>query len=100
MRMLEAFHGQRFDLAALAREFEAAHGRSYRVERELVPAHVTTPDLPTAYVIAEFMVNLLPMPKPPERRALEEYVCKHFAAPGGGFRFTCHQDFLVIRRRR
>jgi SAM-dependent methyltransferase len=98
MRMLEAFHGRRFDLTALAQEFDEKHGRRHRVERELVPAHVTAPDLATAYVIAEFMLNLLPMPNPPERGVLEAYIRDHFAAPGGGFRFTCHQDFLVIRR--
>jgi SAM-dependent methyltransferase len=99
MRMLEAFHGRRFDLSALARDFEAEYGGEYRVERELVPAHVTTPDFAAAYVIAEFMLNLLPLPNPPARAALEAYVRGHFAAPGGGFRFSCHQDFLVIRRR-
>jgi SAM-dependent methyltransferase len=99
MRMLEAFLGQRFDLAALAREFEEEHGRDYRVERQLVPAHVTTPDLASAYVIAEFMLNLLPMPNPPAKRELEEYVRTHFAGPAGGFRFSCHQDFLVVRPR-
>jgi SAM-dependent methyltransferase len=99
MRMLEAFHGRRFDLAALAGEFEAGHDREYRAERELVPAHVTAPDFASAYAVAEFMLNLLPMPNPPERGALEAYVRGRFAAPGGGFRFSCHQDFLVIRRR-
>jgi SAM-dependent methyltransferase len=99
MRMLEAFLGRRFDLAALAAEFESEHGQQYRVERHLVPAHVTAPDLGTAYVIAEFMLNLLPIPEPPPRSALEEHVSKHFALPGGGFRFSCHQDFVVIRPR-
>ena len=99
MRMLEAFLGQRFDLDALSREFDALHGQRYRVDRQLVPAHVTTADLAPAYTIAEFMLNLLPMPNPPMRAALEDYVRQHFAAPGGGFRFSCHQDFLVIRCR-
>jgi SAM-dependent methyltransferase len=99
MRMLETFHGRRFDLSALAREFESGHGSAYRCERHIVPAHVTTRDFASAYVIAEFMVNLLPMPNPPARSALEAYVSKNFAASGGGFRFSCHQDFLVIRPR-
>jgi SAM-dependent methyltransferase len=99
MRMLETFLGRRFDLAALAAEFESEHGHQYRVERHLVPAHVTAPDLGTAYVIAEFMLNLLPMPEPPPRAALEEHLSKHFALPGGGIRFSCHQDFVVIQRR-
>lgn len=99
MRMLYAFRGQRFDLEPLACEFTAAHGQQFLVERELVESHVTTPDLPSAYTIAEFMLNLLPLPEPPARRALEDYVQAEFATPGGGYRFSCHQDFLVIRRR-
>jgi SAM-dependent methyltransferase len=99
MRMLETFLGQHFDLGSLAEEFDRAHGQQYRVERQLVPAHVTAPDLVTAYTIAEFMLNLLPMPEPPLRRALEEYVRDHFERPEGNFRFSCHQDFLVARQR-
>jgi SAM-dependent methyltransferase len=99
MRMLDAFRGQRFDLGALAREFEAAHGNRYRVEHHLVPARVTVSDLPSACIIAEFMLNLLPMSDPPSRLALENYISKNFAIPAGGFRFSCHQDFLLIRER-
>jgi SAM-dependent methyltransferase len=97
MRMLEAFHGRRFDLSEVARDFESRHGARYRAEMQLVPAHVTAPDLGTAYTVGEFMLNLLPMPDAPERRAVEEYILSHFAAPGGGFRFSCHQDILLIR---
>jgi SAM-dependent methyltransferase len=99
MQMLEAFQGQRFDLAALGREFELEHGAEFQVERHIVPAHIMAPDLATAYVIAEFMLNLLPMPDPPARSALEDYIGKNFARSGSGFQFSCHQDFLVIRRR-
>jgi trans-aconitate methyltransferase len=100
MRILEQFHGQSFSLAALAGEFEKEHGGRFRVQRELVPAHVTAPDLATAYVIAEFMLNLLPLPNPPAKEAVEAYVCDHFRDRGNGFRFSCHQDFLTIRPRR
>ena len=99
MQMLEAFRGERFDLAALAGEFGSSHGRDYSVERQLVPAHVTAPDLAAAYTIAEFMLNLLPMPNPPARRSLEDYVQARFASANGGFRFSCHQEFLLVRRR-
>src|SRR5262249_45585700 len=100
MRMLEAFHGRRFELTALAREFENKYGQSYQVERHLVPAEVRTPDFASAYTIAEFMLNLLPMPNPPKQHALEEYVRTHFAGPHDGFQFSCHQDCLLIRPRR
>jgi hypothetical protein len=99
MKMLDVFHGRRFDLALLGREIEAKYGRQFRVEREIAPAHVTAPDFASAYTIAEFMLNLLPMPNPPPRRALEDYVRDHFTEASGGFRFSCHQDFLVIRHR-
>jgi SAM-dependent methyltransferase len=99
MQMLEAFCGERFDLAAFAKEFEAKHTKQYSVNRQVVEAHVTTSDFGSAYVIAEFMLNLLPLSNPPLRSDLEEYVRSHFTNPDGGFRFSCHQDFLVIRRR-
>src|SRR5262249_36939953 len=99
MRMLEVFHGRRFNLAVLGDEFTSEHGQDYCVERHVVPANVTTPDFNSAYVIAGFMINLLPIRNLPPRQALEEYISKHFAQPGGGYRFTCDQDFLVIRPR-
>jgi hypothetical protein len=47
--------------------------------------------------VAEFMLNLLPIATPPLRSALEKYVGREFAAPTGGYRFSCSQDFLAIR---
>jgi SAM-dependent methyltransferase len=99
MRMLEHFLGRRFELAALARRFEAVEGEDFRVEITTVPARIVTSDFESAYTIAEFMLNLLPITQPPERAALEEYVRSRFTAPGGGFRFSCDQDFLQIRPR-
>ena len=100
MHMLQHFFGRRFDLGALGRAFQAEKGDQYEVSIETVPAHITTSDLPTAYIIAEFMLNLLPMPAPPTQSDLEEYVQKHFASQEGGFRFSCDQDFLQIRPRK
>ena len=99
MRMLEHFHGQRFDLSALARRFEAIHGDHYRVQLETVPASVVTQDIATACTIAEFFLNDLPMRKPIRRADVEAYVRAHFSAPGGSFRFSCDQDFLQVRQR-
>lgn len=99
MRMLEHFCGYRFHLSELASRFEALRGRHYRVEIATVPAQVVTADLDSAFIVAEFMLNLLPMPDPPPRRILEEYVRKHFASSAGGYRFSCDQDFLTIRSR-
>jgi SAM-dependent methyltransferase len=98
MRLLEHFFGRRFDLSELGRQFEAARGDAHTVDLETVPAQVVTADFEAAYTVAEFILNLLPMPDPPARRELEEYVRKEFAAAGGGYRFSCDQDFLQIRR--
>lgn len=99
MRMLRHFLGRRFHLSELASQFDARRGRHYRVEIVTVPAQVVTADFDSAFIVAEFMLNLLPMRQPPPRRNLEEYVRRHFASSDGGFRFSCNQDFLTIRRR-
>ena len=98
MRMVDHFHGQRFDLQALARGFEGERDAKFAVALETVACHVTAPDFESAYTIAEFMLNLLPLPNPPLRRDVEAYVRERFAAPtGDGYRFTCSQDFLRIQ---
>jgi SAM-dependent methyltransferase len=99
MRMLDQLLGLHFDLSELRGRFQALRGAQYKVDLETVPAHVVTPEFDAAYTVAEFMLNVLPMPHPPARRDLEEYVRKHLADPKGGYRFSCDQDMLQIRRR-
>ncbi len=98
MRMLEHFLGSRFDLPGLVRSFQQEMRGNYRVEIETVPAYITTEDLEAAYTIAEFILNDQPMPLPPLRGAVEAYLQKNFRQPKGGYRFSCHQDFIQIRR--
>ena len=62
---------------------------------QTVPSYVTTLDFDSAYTVAEFMLNLLPITDPISSEELKEYVKAHFAK-NGGFRFSCHQDFLQI----
>lgn len=99
MGLVEHFHGRRFDLPGACREFQARHAGAFDSRIETVASHVATGDFGTACTVAEFMLNLLPCDEPPLRADLETYVRRNFAAPGGGFRFSCSQDFLVIRRR-
>jgi hypothetical protein len=99
MQMLDHFFGRRFKLAELATAFQTAHGDRYRVEIDTVPARVETTDLESAYIVAEFMLNLLPMSRPPARRTVREYIQQHFATSTGTFRFSCDQDFLRIQSR-
>ena len=98
MRMLDHFLGQRFLVSSLARQFQEERGSSYEVRIDTKPAQIETLDFPSAYVIAEFMLNLLPVRNPPPRRALEEYLRAHFVRPDGSFRFSCDQDFIQIRK--
>lgn len=95
MDMLAHVHHQRFDLGAVVDQLQNENAGHYRTDIESVPAHVMTPDLESAVVIAEFMLNLLPMPEPPTRKQLEDYVTGRFARKDG-YRFSCDQDFLRI----
>lgn len=97
MRMLEHFFGQRFDLKALASEFSASGCDDLAVSLTTVPAKIKTSSSENAFTIAEFMLNLLPMPNPPLSSALETYVQTHFRH-SDGYEFSCDQDFLWIKR--
>lgn len=99
MRMLHHFTGQRFDLSSVTESFATEHAGRFDVRHDLVEAHITTEDLDTAYEVAVFMLNLIPLASPPARDAVREYVATRFARPGGGYRFSCHQEFLRIERR-
>lgn len=96
MRMLAHFSGRRFDLAGLAERFRASAGAAYAVEMATVPAQIVTADLDTAYRIAEFILNNLPLTAIPSRAAVETYVREYFRTADGGFRLSCDQDFLTI----
>jgi hypothetical protein len=98
MRMLQHFFGRRFLVSSLARQFEAERAGLCQVRIETVPAQVMTPDFGSAYAIAEFMLNLLPLPDPPSRDDLGEYVRANFERVDGSFRFSCNQDFVQISR--
>lgn len=114
MRMLNRFYGRRFDLSQLAAEFREAFGERYRIDLETSPAAIQTSDFATAATIAEFMLNLLPLGgeaeaaeaaeeeqqrlPAPGRGEVARYIRQHFADSRGGFRFSCNQDFLLVRR--
>jgi hypothetical protein len=100
MKMFRHFFGHRFDLAGLVQRFEQAHGDRYSARIETDPATIQTRDFASAYTVAEFMLNLLPLTNPPLRRELEAYVENNFRDPATqGYRFSCDQDFLQVRRK-
>jgi len=98
MAMLDHFFDHRFDLQQLGQAFREKHGDRYNVVITLDPAHVETREPASAYAIAEFMLNLLPISQPPARRHVEDYLAKH-CLTDGTYRLSVHQDFLQIRSR-
>lgn len=98
LRMIRHFHRHEFDLRSLADTFAAGAGGRFTTSIETVESHIATGEFQSAYTVAEFMLNLLPFAEPIPRAALEDYVRQNFATPEGGYRFSCSQDFLVVRR--
>jgi ubiquinone/menaquinone biosynthesis C-methylase UbiE len=99
MRMLYHFVGSRGDLRDLQVAAESAARGRYQVRLETVRARIQTDNLETACQIAEFLLNVLPIPSPPLWSELQAYVTTHFQK-GPGYEFSCDQDFLRIERHR
>lgn len=100
MRMLQHFFGHHYNLMKLGDEFRDKHAKHYDVEIVKIPSLVETKDFDSAYTIAEFMLNLVPITNPPSRAEFETYVREKFGRNGDGFRFSVDQTFLEIRPRR
>lgn len=84
MTILEHFFGHQFDLGGLADAFRAKHCDRYEVTTTLDPAHVQTSEPAAANIVAEFMLNLLPISQPPARRDLKacaQQTSPHLKAP-------------------
>ncbi len=96
-RMVRHFTGVHLDLTELRDELTAD---GVTAEVETLVGHVRTGTLPDAVVIAEYLLNTVPLDElgPPDRRDLEVYLRRTFADYRGGFSLTCTQDFLHVRR--
>lgn len=99
MQMLRRFLNHSFDLKLLQKDFESKHPNDFEISLEEVPSMIQTADRDNAFLIAEFMLNLLPLKAPPAAEEVREYVDRYFKTPQGEYRFSCAQDFLRIRRR-
>jgi len=95
MKMLDHFHHRHFDLSQLAETFTQKYNKKFNVNIECIEAHVETQDFTSAYTIAEFMLNLLPIKSPPTKTEFESYIQTHLKQ-GNGYRFSCNQDILQI----
>ena len=98
MRMVHHFLGRRVDLRELVAVVSVPNG-PYDVRLDTVEAHIRAKTLHKACQVAEFILNVLPIPNPPLWAELEKYVAGRFARPNRGYRYSCHQDFLRIARR-
>ncbi len=100
MRMMKDFFGVSYDLSPLTRGHRGPQcGRAYEITLETVPSEFVAPDFESAYEVAEFFLNDYPFgSQVPRRRDLEDYVRTHFR-DARGYRISCDQDFLQVRRR-
>lgn len=99
MRMLQHFFGKHYNLTALGEEFRSRNNGGFQVDTVKIPSKVETRDFDSAYTIAEFMLNLVPIMRPPTRGEFQDYVRNNFSLNGSGFRFSVDQTFLEIRPR-
>lgn len=100
LKMHKHFCGQEFNLTALAERFQHNYANQYDVLIETIPINIVTKNLNSAYIIAEFMLNLLPISNLPTRDSVATYIKEHFHTPEGEYCFSTDQTLLQIRRRR
>jgi hypothetical protein len=96
MRLLHHFTGQRFDLRTLVQAFSGTPDQGWDVSTSTVPAVIEAPDLDIAMTIAQFLLNLVPLPDPPSLDDVAAYLDRFRVADG--YRLSCDQDFLELRR--
>lgn len=100
MQLHSSFCGRGFDLTPLTASFQARHGDRYEVHSDVIPIQIAVKDMQSAYILAEFMLNLLPLSDPPSRDAVEAYIEQHFREQNGGYRFSSDQVVVQIHRKR
>jgi hypothetical protein len=100
MQMLNHFLGRRFPWCRhWLGSFKRARLWHYAVQIDTSAARIETPDFRPAYVIAEFMLNLLPMQNPPAPTCPGGLRDEHTSSgPTARFDFPADQDFIQIRK--
>lgn len=98
LKMHQHFCGAEFNLTALAERFQREKSDQYEVAIDTIPINIITKDLKSAYIISEFMLNLLPLSNLPTTDRVEAYIREHFPHPEAGFCFSTDQTLLQIRR--
>jgi hypothetical protein len=98
MALSREFLGKQFDLARAAQAFKTRHG-DWEIVIQLLKCEVVLDDLESACTLTKFFLSDHPdWGKTITRRKVEEYVRSHFTDPRG-YRLSCDQDILLLRRR-
>ena len=99
MALLREFFGRRYDLAAAAaQEFKTRHDE-WEIVIQTLNCEVVLNDLESACTLTRFFLSDHPgWGRTVTRRRVEEYVRSHFTDPRG-YRLSCDQDVLLLRRR-
>lgn len=100
MQLHGYFCGRHFDLTPLTDSFQARHGDRYVVQRHVIPIQIVVKERQVAYMLAEFMLNLLPLTDPPARDAVDAYIEKQFRKENGEYRFSSDQVSIQIYRKK
>lgn len=97
--MVAHFYGPSPEFGRIVPELRDVEGEGFSISIETIPSYLQAGDRTTALGLAEFVLNgFHEKPRPLEREVLA-YLDAHFSLPGGGYRFSCHQDCLILRRR-
>jgi SAM-dependent methyltransferase len=98
MALPREFFGRQFDLAAAAQEFKTRHAE-WEIVMHTLNCEVVVDDLESACTLTRFFLSDYPdWGRTVTRRRVEEYVRSHFTDPRG-YRLSCDQDVLLLRRR-
>lgn len=98
-KMVAHFYGVSRDLSEIFDKVKRLGELGYRVGVETIPAFIHAPDLSTAYRIAEFVLNGSQPGPGPLVSAVEQYLKENFLDATGTFRFSCHQECLIVQKR-
>jgi hypothetical protein len=92
------FFGRQLNLAPAAQEFKTRHD-DWEIVMHTLNCEVVVDDLESACTLTRFFLSdYSDWGRTVTRRRVEEYVRSHFTDPRG-YRLSCDQDVLLLRRR-
>jgi hypothetical protein len=92
------FFGKNINLAPAVQEFKARHD-DFEILTHTLNCEVVVDDMEAACTLTRFFLGDYPdWGRTVTRRRVEEYIRRHFAVRQG-YRLSCDQDILLLRRR-